>query len=217
MGIGFLVVGIGLFGFAGSFDPGTAENPSTSLGTDIWGWVMFANLVGGVTVSIVTNKKWLLWKANADDAKWYSKVEDSQTQNQPSAVHRFDSEAVANAFVSPTFPSADMPQTPPPGANQHSALVDSPSNNVDVNSATAHELVIALGINNETANHILSTRSTLGSFTSFDQLMTRTQVPPHLLLPHRNKLTFGEAQTDTTASAQKPARKGNHSARKLDI
>lgn len=217
MGIGFLVVGIGIFATAGTFDTGTTENPNTSLGETLWGWLLFANFFGGVIAAIMANKKWLLWKAYADDTKWYAKTGANSAANQPAAIRGFNPEAVANVFSNSTLVPTSTTQTPSSTSNQHLASTDTFQGSVDINSATAHDLVVALGIDKEIANRILSIRSNLGSFTSFDQLMSRTQVPPHLLLPHRNKLAFGEVQTSDLPSSQQSPTKGNSRTRRLDI
>lgn len=217
LGIGFLIVGIGLFATAGIFDPGTEENPNTSLGYDIWGWVLFATFIGGITTAIVTNKQWLLWKAHSDGRNWYEKAGASPVQNNSFSTYGYDPNAAATAFETPTASPAHLQYPPYQPQAQHTVSTASPAENIDVNSASAQDLVARLGIDSETANRIVSTRSSVGSFTSFEQLMTKAKVQPHLLIPHRNNLTFEPVQTISAPSPHQPEPKANHNVRKLDI
>lgn len=201
MGVGFLVLGIGVFATAGMANPGTKEAPIRTAFTDIWGWIMFANLVGGITAAVITNKKWLIWKAHANEVKWYAQTGDSQPTAATSPVRDYDPNAAAAAFASPATPPVTVP-APAPAAV------------FDVNSASAQELSATLGVDGETANRIVEARQSLGSFTSFEQLMSKAQVPPHLLIPHRAEMTFG-APASAPASQPEPPGTGSKSARKL--
>lgn len=212
LGIGFLIVGIGLFTTAGMFNGGTKEAPIRSTASTIWGWVWFTSFVGGIVMAFVTNKKWLIWKAHADDRKWYAQGGVAQPTTNSFPTHGYDPNAAAAAFATPS----PAPYTPQPSyPAQYVAPAAAPGGSIDVNIASPQDLVTALGVDTETANRIVSARQQVGSFTSFEQLMSKAQVPPHLLIPHRSRLTFGAVQT--AHPAQQPARQGNHSARRLDI
>ena len=217
LGIGFLIVGIGLFVSVGMIDTGTKEAPITTPASTIWGWIWFTSFIGGVVAAIVTNKKWLLWKAHVDDRKWYAKAGAPQSTNNSSPAYGYNPNAAAAAFATPPAPAPYTPQptyTPPA---PYIAPATAPGGIIDVNAATPQDLVMTLGVDNETANRIVGTRQQLGSFTSFEHLMSKAQVPPHLLIPHRDKLSFGTVQTAPAPGAQQPAPQGNHSARRLDI
>ncbi|MGO3765383.1 MULTISPECIES: ComEA family DNA-binding protein [Glutamicibacter] len=200
---------------ADMFEPVTKENPNPSLGYDIWGWSMIAQFFGGIISSIVTNKRWLLWKAHADDRKWYAKPEATRVQNFSAPSYSYESEPVPSVFADPTSPVPNVRQTPSVRSNQ--ATPSTSVTEIDVNTATVQDLVSGLGIDTDTATRIVNTRSSLGSFTSFEQLMTRAQVMPHLLIPHRNKLTFGAVQSTPDSHTQHPEPKNNSNVRRLDI
>ncbi|WP_311212284.1 MULTISPECIES: helix-hairpin-helix domain-containing protein [unclassified Arthrobacter] len=217
LGIGFLIVGIGLFITAGMFNGGTKEAPIRSTASTIWGWVWFVSFVGGIVAAVITNKKWLLWKAHSDDRKWYAQAGASQSTNNPAPAYGYNPNAAAAAFATPTAPAPDKQQPTNVAPAQYTAPEAAPPGSIDVNTATPQDLVTALGVDNETANRIVGTRQQLGSFTSFEQLMSKAQVPPHLLIPHRNKLTFGSVQASPAPQAQQPAPQNSHSARRLDI
>ncbi|QOT19314.1 helix-hairpin-helix domain-containing protein [Paenarthrobacter sp. YJN-5] len=208
MGIGFLIVGIGVMATSSMIDSGTKAAPKSSPELTIWGWVMFTSFIGGVIASFVTNKKWLIWKAHVDDRKWYAKAGATQSTNNPAPAHGYNPNAAAAAFA--PQPTQTVPA-------QHSAPTDVPGGTIDVNAANVQDIITTLGVDSGTANRIVGARQQLGAFTSFEQLMSRAQVPPHLLIPHRNKLTFGAAQASPAPPAQEPAPQGSHSARKLDI
>jgi len=217
MGVGFLIVGIGVMATSSMIDSGTKEAPKSSPELTIWGWVMFTSFIGGVIASFVTNKKWLIWKAHVDDRKWYTKAGTPQAPNSASPAYGYDPNAAAAAFAAPPVPVSSTPQPTYAAPAQYMAAAAAPGGSIDVNAATPQDLVMTLGVDNETANRIVGTRQQLGSFTSFEQLMSKAQVPPHLLIPHRNKLTFGAVQTAPAPPAQQPAPQGTHNARRLDI
>lgn len=189
MGVGFLVVGIGVFATSGLANPGTKEAPIRTAYTDIWGWLWFTTFISGVVISFITNKKWLIWKAHAAEVKWYAAAGASQAPGA-SPVRGYDPNATASAAFNPQPLSAPAPQAP--------------AATLDVNSASAQELVAALGVDGETAGRILQARQAAGSFTSFEQLMTRAQVPPHVLIPHRDKISFGAPSGPAPAAPPQP-------------
>ncbi len=204
LGIGFLVLGVGLMVATGTFDGGTKEAPKTSVASTIWGWIWFTTFIGGIVAAFVTNKKWLIWKAHTSDVKWYAQAGVQQPAGNPSPARGYDPNAAAAAFVSPA-------PTVAPQASSNEGL--------DVNTASAGDLVTTLGVDQQTANRIIDARQGVGSFTSFEQLMSKAQVPPHVLIPHRTKLTFGAPQDSapSTSSGPAPMNSGTQSARRLDL
>src|SRR6478672_10988144 len=74
MGVGFLVLGVGLMVATGTYDSGTKEAPIRSTASTIWGWIWFSTFIAGVVLSIIMNRKWLVSKAHAGDAKWYAQA-----------------------------------------------------------------------------------------------------------------------------------------------
>jgi hypothetical protein len=204
LGIGFLVLGVGLMVASGTFDGGTKEAPKTSVASTIWGWIWFTTFIGGLVASFVTNKKWLIWKAHTSDVKWYAQAGVSQPAGGPPPARGYDPNAAASAFASAAPIVA--PQA-------------SPNQALDVNTASSGDLVTALGVDQSTANRIIDARQSVGWFTSFEQLMSKAQVPPHLLIPHRSKLTFGAPQHSAPAPSPvtAPMNTGTQSARRLDL
>jgi DNA uptake protein ComE-like DNA-binding protein len=203
LGVGFLVLGIGVFTTAG-VNEGTKEAPIQTTAGTIWGWVWFTSFAAGVVTAFITNKKWLIWKAHASDVKWYAQSGASQATAAASPVRGYDPSAAAAAFATRT------PQTTPAVTVPASA----PAGVVEINSASAQELSAALGVDGDMANRIFEARKSLGSFTSFEQLMSKAQVPPHLLIPHRGKMTF-RTPASAPAPQPEPPSTGSKSGRKL--
>lgn len=211
MGIGFLVVSIGLMATAGIANPGTKAAPITTPYSALWGWVMFANFVGGALAAFLTNRKWLIWKAHANEVAWYVQAGSSKPPAGTAPATGYAAHAAAAALrpaaLSPVF-------GPAPAA--HGTL--------DVNSASAQDLQTMLGVDAATANRIVDVRQSQGAFTSFEQLMAKGQVQPHILIPHRQALAFGDGtggqlppNQETAAQAQPKRSTGSQSARRLDI
>jgi hypothetical protein len=203
LGIGFLILGIGVFVSAGSIDSGTKEAPITSVASTIWGWTWFGTFAGGVTASIITNRKWLLWKAHANEAKWYAQAGGRETPVTTPPAVGYGPSAVDTALRTPA--TAPAPSAPP-----QAAAVGT----IDVNSASAQDIQAVLGVDAPTASRIIDARQTHGPFTSFEQLISEGQVQPHILIPHRQRLVFGDSSQH---QSQPNPGTGNQSARRLDL
>lgn len=218
MGIGFLVLGVGLMAATGTFDAGTKEAPVRSTASTIWGWIWFLTFVGGIIASFITNRKWLVWKAHAGDTKWYAQAGRSAPSVSANPAFGYDSNAASAAFRS-VPPLSAPPIHPAPSAQTYPGA-SAPAATVDVNAASAHDLTAALGIDHAAAGRIVEVRQSHGPFTSFEQLVAKAQVQPHLLIPHRNQLLFGDtrnAAAPAPAQPQETRRNANQPARKLDL
>lgn len=219
MGIGFLIVGIGLFITPSTYEVGTKEAPVTSTANTIWGWTLLLNFAGGMVATFVANRKWLVWKAHASDTKWYAQARTSAPPVNATPPMGYDPGAAGAAFRSASQLPAAQPLQPVPPAQTFSGQ-SVPATSIDVNRAPAQEIATALGIDHSAAQRIVEVRQNQGPYTSFEQFMTRAQVQPHLLIPHRHKLVFGDARSaDTSAPAQpEPTRRSsNQAARRLDL
>ncbi|MDE8669839.1 helix-hairpin-helix domain-containing protein [Pseudarthrobacter sp. H3Y2-7] len=216
MGVGFLVLGLGLLVATGFIDAGTKEAPVSSTANTIWGWIWFSTFVAGVVLSIIMNRKWLVWKAHSGDAKWYAQA---GTSAPPVNAHTVpDPHAAAAAAFRSTVPSSPAPAAQPASPAHFSTPQSAPLATVDVNAASAQDLA-ALGIDYDTAGRIVEARTSRGQFTSFEQLMSQAQVQPHLLIPHRQKLAFGGGGVSAAeqAAPQPTRRNANQTARRLDL
>lgn len=191
LGIGFLVVGIALFATAGTSE-GTKEAPVRTLEGDIWGWVWLTTFIGGVATAFITNKKWLIWKAHSNEAKWYAQAGASRQMTSPS---------LSAGYYPNGGAAASNPQTTAPAAPPTSGQDD----NLNINAASVQTLMATLGVDGATANRIVEARLPLGSFSSFEQLISKAQVPPHLLIPHRARITFGPTSNVPARQPEPPS------------
>lgn len=81
---------------------------------------------------------------------------------------------------------------PPPGERQPSTPAHaSPTAQVDLNRATASDLVAVLNIDHELAHQVIAARDARGRFQNLDDLAAATRLLPHQLVRFRNKVTFG--------------------------
>lgn len=219
MGIGFLVLGVGLMVATGTYDSGTKEAPIRSTASTVWGWIWFLTFIGGLVATFITNRKWLVWKAHAGDTKWYAQAGSSAPSISTNPAAGYDPNATSAAFrsVVPPPPAPPVQYAPPAQTfSGHSAQ----SAAIDVNAAATHDFVAALGIAHAVAERIVQARQSQGQFTSFEQLMARAQVQPHLLIPHRHRLVFGNPNSGAMPAPDQPQptrRSANQAARRLDL
>lgn len=199
LGVGFLVVGVTLFATAG-VNSGTKEAPVQTTAGDIWGWVWLTTFIGGMVTAVLTNKKWLMWKAHSNETKWYAQAGASHPAVNPSPT---------SGYIPDVTTGASDPVAAP-----HVVTFETPgeTSSLNINAASAPMLVSALGIDNASAERIIAARRPLGSFTSFEQLIARAQVAPHLLIPHRARIAFGppsevSSQPGPAITDYKPSRK----------
>ena len=215
MGVGFLVLGIGLMVATGPYDAGTKEAPIRSTASTIWGWIWFVTFIGGLVATFIMNRKWLVWKAHASDTKWYAQAATAAAPVNAAPAMGYDPSAAAAAFRSIVTPSPAPPVEP---ASPAQTIPSATTSTVDVNSASSQDLVAALGIDHAAAGRIVEARQSQGQFTSFEQLMSKAQVQPHLLIPHRQKLVFGDGSSAAAPAQPLPTRRSaNQAARRLDL
>lgn len=174
-GIGFGVIAIGLLATTGTFESGTKEAPVESTAGTVWGWIMIANWIAGTWMSIATNRKWLLWKAHHEDQKWYSQA--------TAAGQNVQSSSAASPTPAPTF-STPAATTPIFHQANHGPTATS-----DINLMQLPDFE-RVGFEYGAAQRILEVRQQRGPYQSFEQLVAVTGIPPHLLIPHRNVVSF---------------------------
>lgn len=216
VGVGFLILGLGLMVATQFFETGTKEAPVTSTASTVWGWIWFLTFVGGIVATFITNRKWLVWKAHSGETKWYAQAGVSSPPVS-TPLMGYDPNDPAAAFrsavpVGPTSSAQNVqqPQNFPVGSAQTATI--------NVNTASAQDLVAALGIDAAVAGRIVEARHGQGQFTSFEQFMSKAQVQPHLLIPHRHKLVFGDGISPASQAPPQPNRPSpNQTARRLDL
>lgn len=213
LGIGFLVVGVVLFVTPSTYDGGTKEAPIRSVASTIWGWSWFTTFASGVVLTFIMNRKWLIWKAHSTDSKWYAQAGSAGTSIPSAPAVGFDPNAGAAALTRAAAPTSQPSVAPmEAGLQQPQSVQGQP---VDINSASAQDMTQLLGVGQDVAHRIVQARTGSGPFTSFEQLMVRTGVQPHLLIPLRHQLMFGPGNSEV--DPRPAASSGNPTARRLDL
>jgi len=214
LGVGFSVLGLALLVASTTFDSGTKAAPIHSVASDIWGWCWFLTFAGGVALTFVFNRKWLIWKAHSPDSKWYAQAGSSAAamSHSNSPVVGFDPNAGAAALSAATLGTSDTTtSTQTSGQQVPNFATAQPLN---VNSASVQDLTRLVGIGQDAAQRIVQARQGSGPFSSFEQLMSKSGVPPHLLIPLRDDLVFGPGESDGTGRQEAP---GHALSRRLDL
>lgn len=106
-------------------------------------------------------------------------------------------------------PPAYQPPPPPPPAPAYRppAPPTSPvAQGVDVNTATAEQLVADLAISPEVAARVVQRRDAVGRYASLDDLVADVGLQPHELVRFRNRVTFGADPTTQPPPSQPSGR-----------
>lgn len=159
-------------------DMGTKENPVSTPLTSLIGGALVAEWVAGVVLSVVANRKWLVWLAHRASGPWY--VAPGTDSSRPASA-----QTPVDAQVEAALRSATLTA---PSAQPIAGTT------VDINTATASELATT-GIDLEWAAHIVQARTQDGAFASVDELMTRAEMPPHYFLRFKDKLSVSTARS----------------------
>jgi DNA uptake protein ComE-like DNA-binding protein len=186
LGIGFLAVGLFVLISSGSMNAGsgTKANPTPTLMSTLWGWISFGGFAGSLTTMIITNRAWLKWKAHATDTKWYAETAlVPATPSAQSMAHQ------ALSGLGQTSARQQAVAAPPLQQPPAQSSVQPESAAIEVNGATSDQLQNALLLDPQMANAIVSARGSQG-FASFEDLLGRVAIQPHLLLPLRNRMSF---------------------------
>lgn len=99
---------------------------------------------------------------------------------------------------------------PPPGTAQQPTPTPppapaTPTAAVDINRATASDLVAGLNIDHEVAYQVIAARDARGGFQNLDDIAAATSLQPHQLVRFRNNVTFGATQENRHNPPSGPA------------
>jgi hypothetical protein len=167
----WLAVGATYVALSTVIDSGTKANPAQTPASQFLGGFVFAMWVGGVTHSALSNRSWLRWKAEEKPkGAWYASTDS------PSAGSR--SRDAQPAGVQEAFKTV--------GVEPHQS---DPPLLIDINSASVTE-IMSLGADEKSAKRIVEQRAKYGSFENQDDLLQKSQVPPHVILSMGSSLTY---------------------------
>lgn len=245
-GIGFAILSVVLLTWSSNVNSGTKEAPVSTPGSTAWGWVWFLSWIGGIVLSVITNRKWLMWKAHHGNNKWYAQpataygmhpagpgVQPGQQQVPPAWPYQAQGQQYqgqpyppqAHPFQQPRYVGPNQPHTPMSGqscaAGSEAGSGLSPSQAQQSQRAVnvngaRAEDFTALGIDQATAEKIVNTRYYLGGYSSFEHLLAATGVAPHILIPLRGSLSFDAPQRGASTSSPDAPRR-DAGGRTLDL
>jgi DNA uptake protein ComE-like DNA-binding protein len=212
-GVGFAILSVVVLSWSSNVNSGTKEAPVSSPESTAWGWFWFLSWITGIVLSVMTNRKWLMWTAHHGNNKWYAQpapaygvhhagpgLQQRQQQGPPTWQHQAQGRQLQDQpygaqthpfqqpqHPGPPWPTSTMQDQARPAPSQ--PTMRRASRPVNVNAALDQDLA-ALGMDQATAEKILNTRHHIGGYKSFEHLLAATGVAPHILIPLRASLAF---------------------------
>jgi hypothetical protein len=245
-GIGFAVLSVVVLSWSSNVNSGTKEAPVSTPESTAWGWVWFLSWIAGIVLSVMTNRKWLMWKAHHGNNRWYAQpataygVHNAGPGRQPqqqqvpppwphqAQVQQYQGQPYppqAHPFQQPEYRGQNQPNYPmnPQSYALRSELpMGHRPQQVEQSQRALYvngaraEDFAALGMDQTTAEKIVNTRDYLGGYRSFEHLLAATGLPPHILIPHRTSFTF-EAPQAGRSTRTSDAPKPPAGGRTLDL
>jgi DNA uptake protein ComE-like DNA-binding protein len=220
------VFNVSTFVVSANIDSGTKENPSTSVGSNVFTIMILVGLIGGITHSAIVRREWLRWRAYAQPGAWYA-----QKQAASAAVthtHNPLSPAAASDVLQNVSGKSAVPQntriddsgqwshphTRNTSAERPPPVVEPRENSltlVDINQADSAAF-ISLGLDQAWADWLIATRTRIGGFATPEQLLTDGQMPPHVYAALRQRV-----HTPARHSPPQPPPEGSRAGRRLDL
>lgn len=173
------------------------------------GWgagITMAVWVAQIVYAILLNRDYLRWKADNRN-EWYNQPVNVQTASNFGAAPP-PTQATApflGVDTSAYFASAP-PQAPPaPASSSQPAPVPSTSQcpataAIDINSASAGEIAVAVGVDDGVVGRVIDARIRRGGFSNMDDLVARAGLQPHEMLRFRDKIRFGPSSTGSATT-----------------
>lgn len=190
---GVSVVAITLVGVLG----GDAEEPAGALGTTV-AMVYLAAWAAQVVHAFVVMKLVLKERLLAQDKKsaarqaYMSGMAPSPAQSQQPHAPQMDDDL--GEFYSEPRPTEQMSsgdRTPERHHSPSASGVETAGQPIDVNAATADELLRVHPLDQRTVDSVLAARQRRGGFRNLDDLVAAAGLQPHQMVALRNAVTFG--------------------------
>lgn len=167
----------------GQIESGTKEAPVESFASDMQALGLFLMWFGGMIHSFTVRRAWLRWKAQKGATAWYA---NPATPQIPQAAPNLDTGVLDRALRDQNHSQV---QAAAPRVQHLSAPPIVASNKIDLNHSSRSELKSVLQIDDAWADWVIATRDRLGGFSTVDQLMTEAQMPPHMFLAMRDRIS----------------------------
>lgn len=164
------------------------DNNRNTVLADLGTGVLLITMVGSAIAAAVWNRDYLIKLAERD-------VYGNRPYASPAAAPASqgflgvdNTQYYAPAPATTPSPQAPPPSSPPPAPSYRAAPE---TQSVDINRATAEELVAALAVSSDVAARVVQGRSRRGSYSGLDDLASGAGLQPHELVRFRNRVTFG--------------------------
>lgn len=145
--------------------------------------------LGPVVPSLIWNRQYLITLAHR--SAWHQRGFVAPPLNAGYAAPTGFLGVDNSQYYGQTPPAPHVP-VPQPTATPIATQAVAPTRQVpiDINTATASQLTIALRIDGSLAHHVVVTRNTHGSFRDLHHLAAAASLQPHQLIKFRNRVTF---------------------------
>lgn len=199
----------------------TTTTASADAGSDLVGGVAIAVWVAQIIYALVLNRDYLRWKADSGN-EWFNQPVGGQAAAnfasapppvQPAAPQAapflgVDTSAYFANAPAPQPPAAPTPPPPPPppAATPTAATPQrSTPGPIDINSASAGEIAMAVGVEDIVVRRVVDARIQRGGFSSMEDLVARAGLQPHEMMRFRDKVTFGSSSPGQATTNATPA------------
>lgn len=167
----------------------TIQGPDSTM-SDLAMIPFFAVVIAPAVHAAIWNKEYLTTLAYKQ--AWHTRYA-APPQSLPPQQTTSGFMGVSNAdyYAPGTAQPPPAPSVPSPPPAQQSVPAPSPqATTLNINTASASELVAALGIDQALADRVIGARHARGGFRDIDDLATGAGLQPHQLIRFRNRVTF---------------------------
>jgi DNA uptake protein ComE-like DNA-binding protein len=165
--------------------------PEDSLMYDLAAIPLLASMIVPAVHAAIWNKDYLTTIAHK--GAWHAQyAAPTQTLSPPQATQGFLGVSNAGYYAPGTVqpPPAPSVPSPPPAQQSVPAPPARQATTLNINTASASDLVAALGIDQALADQVIGARHARGGFRDIDDLATGAGLQPHQLIRFRNRVSF---------------------------
>lgn len=189
----------------------TTTAASSGAASSLVSGVLIAIWGAQVVYALFLNRDYLRWKADSRN-EWYNQsvvgqaaINSASAPPPPPVVPQTSpflgvdtSEYVANV---PATQSAPAPILSPVSAPATQHAITAP---IDINSASAGDIAMAVGVDDAVVRRVLDARIQRGGFSNLDDMVARAGLQPHEMLRFRDKVSFGSLPAESSSTHPTP-------------
>lgn len=178
------------------------DNDRDTILLDIGSILVLVTMIGAAVMAGIWNRDYLIKVAERQVARGSYGVAPTvgtPLMQRPTSPQGFlgvsgnDFYASAPGDAQPGYQQPPPPPAyqPPPAPAYQVPAASPAAPSLDVNTATAEQLVAELAVTHEVAARVLQGRVAAGRYASLDDLAATAGLQPHELIRFRNRVTFG--------------------------